>query len=33
MRGDGRIDYVEIPAQDIDKTRTFFEQLFGWTFQ
>jgi predicted enzyme related to lactoylglutathione lyase len=33
MRGEGRIDYVEIPAQDIDKTRAFFEQLFGWTFQ
>ena len=33
MRDEGRIDYVEIPAVDIDKTRAFFEQLFGWQFQ
>jgi predicted enzyme related to lactoylglutathione lyase len=33
MRNEGRIDYVEIPATDIDKTRAFFEQLFGWEFQ
>ena len=33
MRNEGQIDYVEIPATDIDKTRAFFEQLFGWQFQ
>jgi uncharacterized protein len=33
MRDEGRVDYVEIPAADIDKMRTFFEQLFGWEFQ
>ena len=33
MRNEGRIDYVEIPGTDIDKTRAFFEQLFGWEFQ
>ena len=33
MRGEGRVDYVEIPATDIDKVRAFFEQLFGWEFQ
>lgn len=33
MRKEGRIDYVEIPAADIDKLRAFFEQLFGWEFQ
>lgn len=33
MRNEGRIDYVEIPAADIDAMRTFLEQLFGWTFQ
>lgn len=33
MRNEGRIDYIEIPATDIDKTRAFFEQLFGWEFQ
>ncbi len=33
MRNEGCVDYVEIPATDIDKTREFFEQLFGWKFQ
>ena len=33
MRNEGRIDYVEIAATDIDKTRAFLEQLFGWQFQ
>jgi predicted enzyme related to lactoylglutathione lyase len=33
MRDEGRVDYVEIPAADIDKMRAFFEQLFGWEFQ
>ena len=30
MRNEGCIDYVEIAATDIDKTRAFLEQLFGW---
>ncbi len=33
MRSEGRIDYVEITATDIDKTRAFLEQLFDWEFQ
>lgn len=33
MRNEGRIDYVEIAAKDIDRTRAFLEQLFGWQFQ
>ena len=33
MRNEGCIDYVEIAATDIDKTRAFLEQLFGWQFQ
>ncbi len=33
MRHEGRIDYVEIPATDIDQTRAFLEQMFGWEFQ
>ena len=32
MRDEGKVDYVEIPATDIDKTRAFFEQLYGWEF-
>ncbi len=27
-----KIIYVEFPASDLDRTRTFFEQVFGWTF-
>lgn len=26
------IDYLEIPVKDIAASKTFFEQLFGWTF-
>ena len=33
MRSEGRIDYVEMTTTDIDKTRAFLEQLFGWEFQ
>ena len=33
MRDEGRVDYVEIAAADIDRMRAFFEQLFGWEFQ
>ncbi len=33
MRAEGCIDYVEIPVADLDKTRAFFESLYGWKFQ
>lgn len=33
MREEGRIDYIEIPVTDLDKSREFFGQLFGWEFQ
>ena len=33
MAADGHIDYVEFPATDIAKTKTFYQQLFGWTFE
>ncbi|ABV86927.1 VOC family protein [Shewanella pealeana] len=26
------INYLEIPVKDIDKTKTFFNQVFGWEF-
>ena len=29
---EGRIDYVEFPANDIAKTKTFYQQVFGWKF-
>jgi len=28
----GRIDYIELPATDIAKTKTFYIQVFGWKF-
>jgi predicted enzyme related to lactoylglutathione lyase len=27
-----KIIYVEFPASDLDKTKKFFEAVFGWTF-
>ncbi len=32
MREDGKIDYVEFPADDLGKTKTFYTQAFGWAF-
>jgi len=26
-----RLDYVELPATDIDGTRSFYEKAFGWS--
>jgi predicted enzyme related to lactoylglutathione lyase len=28
-----KINYVEFPAEDLDGTKVFFQQAFGWTFQ
>lgn len=28
-----KINYVELPAQDIEATKDFFRQVFGWVFQ
>ena len=32
MYATGKIDYVESPTNNIQKTKEFFEQLFGWKF-
>jgi hypothetical protein len=32
MREDGKIDYVELPGGDLDQTRAFYREAFGWTF-
>ena len=29
---DRRIDYIEFPATDVAKTKTFYEAVFGWKF-
>lgn len=33
MSAENRIDYVEIPVTDLQKTREFFSSLFDWSFQ
>lgn len=30
---EGRIDYIEFPASDIERTKKFYTGLFGWTFE
>jgi len=32
MRTEKRIDYIEIPVTDLERTREFFAALFGWEF-
>lgn len=27
-----KINYVEFPARDIEKTKSFFQKVFGWSF-
>lgn len=29
---EGRVDYIEFPAIDISKTKSFYTGLFGWKF-
>jgi len=29
---DNTINYIEFPATDIDKTKDFYAEVFGWTF-
>jgi predicted enzyme related to lactoylglutathione lyase len=28
-----KIDYVEIPARDVEATKSFFTTVFGWSFE
>jgi predicted enzyme related to lactoylglutathione lyase len=28
-----RIDYVEFPARDIAAIKSFYQRVFGWTFE
>jgi len=30
---DLKIDYIELPARDLDAVQAFYERVFGWTFQ
>jgi len=29
---ENQIDYIELHASDIEKTKTFYSSVFGWTF-
>jgi hypothetical protein len=31
--GDGKICYVELPAEDIDKSAKFYGKVFGWNIR
>lgn len=33
MQEHEKIDYVEFPASDLDATRAFFRDTFGWSFE
>lgn len=33
MREDGKLDYLELPGGDLQGTKAFYVQAFGWTFQ
>jgi hypothetical protein len=30
---ENQIDYIELPASDIEKTKTFYSSVFGWKFE
>jgi uncharacterized protein len=30
---ENQIDYIELPASDIEKTKTFYNAVFGWKFE
>ena len=32
MRTDGYLDYLELPAPDIEASKRFYCSVFGWTF-
>ena len=32
MREDGKIDYVEFPAVDMERTQAFYREALGWGF-
>lgn len=33
MTHNNHIDYVEFAAGDLERARTFYEEVFGWSFQ
>ncbi|HET7276204.1 MAG TPA: VOC family protein [Longimicrobiaceae bacterium] len=33
MPTDRQIDYIELPAADLERTKVFYTSVFGWTFE
>ncbi len=33
MKTNGKIDYIEMPARDMNATKRFFAEAFGWAFK
>jgi predicted enzyme related to lactoylglutathione lyase len=33
MKGHEKINYVEFPSRNIQATKSFFEKVFGWSFE
>src|SRR5690554_4969735 len=33
MGVDRRIDYLELPAEDLEATKAFYSKVFGWVFE
>src|SRR3954454_16491009 len=29
---DGEVSYLQLPAQDVDRSATFYREVFGWAF-
>ncbi len=32
MRDENKIDYIELPARDLDRIEEFYRKCFGWSF-
>jgi predicted enzyme related to lactoylglutathione lyase len=32
MKQTGKINYLEMPSRDLDATKQFFSEAFGWSF-
>ena len=32
MNEENKIDYIEMPARDLDKAKSFYAAMFGWKF-
>ena len=33
MSSDKKIDYIELPAKDLDLAKSFYSNTFGWSFE